>query len=218
MANNELYQLTLISAFQAQLFNNVFYYLQQSALPADDTAAADLATLFRTEVIKGDPFLTGLTFHSSVVWSTIRVVNVYDVTDFAENVDNTDNGGSSITPLPPYASIGFRTNWLGQSVHRGYKRFSGITEDVNTNGAVSSEMVAGAGAFATVLGSPLDDGIGHWTPVVVKRTKYITDKGTEAYRLPLNEADAAGKIFPALAWNLVSNLTTQNTRKFGRGA
>lgn len=217
MANNELYQVTLTSSFQGQTFNNVFYYLQQSAAPTDDTAALDLANQFVLDVIDDAAFLTSAVFHTSCVWSNVRVINVYDDLDFADVPLTGFTGASSITPLPPYAAISFRTSWLGPAIHRGQKRFGGITEDVNTNGTVTSTFLTLCANFANVLGNTITDNTGLWNPVVVKRTKYITSEGTEAYRLPLNEADAFGKIFPAQTWSLNTNLSTQNTRKFGRG-
>lgn len=217
MAQNELYQVVLKSTYQNQTFNNVFYYKQDSAEPEFDDASEQLALLFQEQFFIGSDFLRSTLFHSFVTYESLKVVNIFDVTDYHEQLLEGYTGTGSVTPLPPYVSLGFRTSWLGPAVHRGYKRFSGLTEDANTNGTLSAGFVSEAVAFADILASPVGGGGALWSPIVIKRIPYITPSGKQGYKLPENPSQAVGKIFAADAWQLVNNLGTQNTRKFGVG-
>lgn len=223
-----LYELTLTSEFQGQLCINRWNYLSTgvpavvsgsfglisaftgvTTMPADPSAGSVMAAIMNLST-NGVRFL-GLTAKA-----------IYDVVDFYERpfVPNLW-GVVSGDGLPPFVSYGFRTNRVRQDIARATKRFVGVSETYQLNGEIIGTGVAAVNALANSMSQVLaydDEGNTiSYSPAVVKKEAYTTDKGTRAYRYYATEAEQLQNIATGVLWQAYATVRSQTSRQFGRG-
>jgi len=159
------------------------------------------------------------TIQASVVfYNLLKVYNWDNDADFVE-VDLTGlNGLNTNTAHPPFCAISFSTPRKLSSMRAGQKRLAGALESVDTNGTITNsaylaDMDICADAFS-------DDLIGGttstpWGMVIVKRV--LTTVGTKQY-YTVPKPIGAGQWYPADEWSKSVEVTSQVSRKIGRGA
>lgn len=121
-------------------------------------------------------------------------------------------GLASGDALPPYVAYGFRYQGAGGAERNGYKRFAGVNEGNNQHGAYAGDAAL-VNDLATKLAADIqisgfDSIVGQYDiqPVIIKKMAGGLDPSD---------------ILVIAKWRPVGvtfyGLTTQNTRKFGRG-
>lgn len=156
---------------------------------------------------------------NAVTFDQIRVTDLADP-DTLYDQSISINGTVSGTPAAPFLAVAFSSAQPASGVHRAMKRFGQLSEDeMTTDGAVAGIMNDDLDDVKDVLNAGIDtddDGlfVSHWDFVLVKRIK-VTGPPV-SYHLPEPED------FPAVAyithgWQWSPKISSQNTRKFGRG-
>lgn len=213
----DLYLVTLFSTFRSQQLVNTFTYVQREAEPVGKTNAEALADGFELEFLAVDGnALRNAWISDQVDYQSLRVQNLFSPVDYYElSFASGTDGGATGDALPNYVSYSYRTQWLGGVVRRGFKRFAGVPETVNENGVIAAAAVTTLQALEGSLESDIEESGSIYRPCIVKRIPYVTSGGSDAYRLPENAGEAV--FVEGLTWQLQLNLTTQNSRKIGRG-
>lgn len=193
-----------------QQWENVQWYRPTGSafLTADAGAVAeaywnDVKTLWRNIV----PSSAGMTFESVFV-SEPGDSGAYG--EFSVPIgekDGTRSAGVGGQGLQPYAAVGMRLTVANRSTRPGQKRFIGLTEGDNVNGILGADMIAAVEALSVkfdgtiTLGSPVATGV---LDPIVCRVNRETGEIT------------ASQLVTGHVIN--SNITTQNSRKYGRGS
>lgn len=216
--NFDLFEVTLVGDYLGQQVRNVFHYRYIGDALLDFVGAEEIANSFVSTFFgaSGSALRSGV-FSDQIFYRSLRVKNLFDVGEFTESLFPTPFSGVTTSEgAPPFISVGYRTPWLGGEVRRGMKRFSGVAEAAYDSGVLNSFATAGLNSLRSALGSSLVVDAGQAVPVIVGRIKYTTSDGKEAYRLPENLAQAT-RVGSGTVWEYLPRVTTQNSRKVGRG-
>jgi len=219
MASGDLYLVTLFGTIFGNQTVNTFTYLQTGEEEEPESSAEVLAGAFQTAFLPVGGVLRGQAIGASQTWDAIRVTNQFeDSSDFIEvGFPTPFTGGGSGAVMPPYVTYAFRTPWLGRSVRRGQKRFSGVLEVEVNNGILQSNVLTLLAPIGSALGAQLVNGSAVYSPVIVRRVKTLDpDTGRYVYSLPTNPSQYFGVRADGWAAQLYSS--TQNSRKYGRGS
>jgi len=188
------YKLTLNGLIDGNATSNVFHYLRSSTL---GTAAA-LTSSFVTNVLPSIQDIVS----DAVLFTTIDCVLLTDPDDSAEqNVNLPGNRGSDF--FAPNAAWGFKLFPSVASVQTGSKRFPGVSEVDVALGAATGLQALRMAITASKLQLVLSQLLVLYTPAIYSKV--------EPLGIPIERV--------ATISSAVYNwLTTQNTRKYGRGA
>lgn len=219
MALLDIYQVNMVTQILDQSCLNVFFYQETT----EGETVPNHADLLAQEFVArhfSDPtsLFTSSLFSDQVRYMSAVVINLFDPADVGEELDGTKTGANADTLMPTFCAFSLRTNWTTRLIRRGQKRFPGVVENANVNG----EIIASAMTQLAQLGDQLAEtlvweGISGnlvWTPVVVKRIREETPTRV-TYRLPTNLQEAVW--VGATSWTPSNRITTQNSRKIGRG-
>lgn len=189
-----LYQMTIRGTHLSQEVNNVYYWhtpaVAGTIASAMDTWGANFKTVVQNITV------------DEMSYQSIHLRRIDVETPGFEVVPSTwpFAGAASGTPAPPYVAVSIRFFGLNQVYPiRGYKRFAGIPNSAAANGILTATAETEWQTVAGFLDNTFTDSGGAvWTPVL--------------YR-------AEGTLMNPIAQAVVEpNLTTQNSRKYGRGA
>jgi hypothetical protein len=221
MAQGDIYQVVLNSTFMAQQMRNVFHFYQTFVM-TDYEAAENLAVAVTQKLFPAaNAGLRSTFIVSAVSYNGLDITNLYNDDIFINYTTGYPYvGGQGIQEaMPPFVAYELRSNRLRGDIRRGFKRFSGLPENYGQGGALDSGVRT---LIQAQLGDPFADKWtaqatpdDEWHLVVVKRIEYTTDKGNRAYRLPANQME--GDFFRPTEWDVQPRVTTQNSRKIGRG-
>lgn len=117
----------------------------------------------------------------------------------------TRSGGTQSTPMPPYVAFGMQLTVGSRVTRPGQKRVGGVMEADNASGALDATSLAAWNAFGAVISASMILGAPAATIVLNPAVVGLNPDGTI-------RADQ-----PVTGWLANTNLTTQNSRKFGRG-
>lgn len=130
--------------------------------------------------------------------------------------------GPGVNPANVFMAVSIRSNRIKRDVRRGYKRIGGLfVSDIGPNSTLASVSVTEfqelAAQFSrnlpiTVAGTPSTA-----VPVVLKTFPVQVD-GKTVYRLDPDEEAERQASAVGIDYELQENLTTQSSRKKGRGA
>jgi len=213
----DILQITLRGEQQAQLTNNVFFYRVASAFASPDLEllGEEFEQLWFSV---DDTMLRCEAFAAAMDWTGYRIINLFNELDLVDvTFSSPYHGGTSGELMPPMVAIAYQSEQVRRDIRRGQKRFAGLVEAVANGGVIEAAFNADLTAIASGLGQTLVTTDADYSPVVVQRVREVdpvTDVVT--YRLPTSQGEA--EYFVADAWTYKPNLTTQNTRKIGRGA
>jgi len=209
---NDILSVTLSSGFTGNQADQMFFYKFTSGGSGN---ASDLATEFRDEVV---PLIAAILQNQVPIFHT-RTVNLFNDADWEDfPISPAEMGTRTGQPLPPINVAAFKSAKPSSSQAPARKRFGALSEsDVQGNGLQDvSGFFAALNALATKLGEAMVTGTGNtYEPVIVKRIAYTAPSGKKAYRLPASQAEADD--FPAINWGWDNVVTSQITRKLGRG-
>jgi hypothetical protein len=210
---SDLYQVRMNGILLSQQCLNVFFVERTST----DYNAVDIALAVNANVwgtIRG-------VLSDSLTMTSIDVTSLANPADFATvpGVPDSGNvGGTSGQDLAPFLAAAIRFNRQRSDMRHGWMRFSGFRE-----GQVTGELWSGAVTDAlTTLGTLLMQDIMDETDSfsvcrlhIVKRIPYTTPSGKRGYRLPQDASEYVSYI--PLTFDVYPRVTTQNSRKTGRG-
>lgn len=203
VGTNSLFELKLFGDILGNAtLNRFFYFLPQ---PPDTVEAVDVVFEFETKLAAIWEAAV------SVDWDGTRVTcdEVTSIQNFFDSTTNIGPGTGVGVNMPPYVSASIRLFRTTKETRSGWKRIGGILEEQQQNGALEVASLAAFNTLADGFADTLPSVGGSITPAIVRVTL----------------DPATGDPNPADEWvyNLVasaaanSNLSTQNTRKFGRG-
>lgn len=219
MALVDMYVLILKGMLGGQQHVNVFQYEKQEVAIDPGDAIEPLIDSFI------DVFFGGLTgdldsdlFTLGCSYTEIEAYNLADPTAFGTRSIAFSGLQSTSEGMPKFVAYGFFSNRRSRAIRRGMKRFAGVPEIAANAGVIAANFLADLEFLAANLGLTMTTPITAeftFDPVVIKRVKYTTSEGKTAYRFP--ETDGELDFFLADDWTPYTELTSQNTRKTGRG-
>jgi hypothetical protein len=189
--------------FQQQILN--VYTFRVTATPADPTYAGFLDAFENT-------FVTDIAAQQCDVLThnRIEVDNLTNGLEFAAKDISVQGGGSCGSPAPPFVCVSIRMSRSTKITRNGYKRYAGLSSTSYEDGVlVTAAVQSWSLQVAALLDNPvswIDNNSETWTweSVIIGRNKVTGDYDLSR----VNEVASAV---------VLENVTTQNTRKYGRG-
>lgn len=207
MGASDLYMLTDRGTLRGQQVINVYFYRQNITIgssPSEALVDAYLAELLPL-ILDAQP--------ADVLHTEIEAQNLFNPSD--KHVRGISEPGQyGLDPSSNFDAIGFALSQDNGAVKNGAKRYPGVPDAAEEEGVITSAgYLAILALIAAGLPAPLAVGLTDvFFPVIVKRI----NEGPGLYRLPSNLGESTyGSITDAVFNPLV---TTQNSRKIGRGA
>lgn len=207
MGLGDLYAVSSLGNLFGQEIRNVWQYEAVHV----SASAPDLTTRFTNQVLTPMAALVA----DNLSWLTVEARNLFDPLDYSL-IPVSVNGAKIGEVMPPFTNIAGLIAHNNPTIRDGRKAIAGIIENDVADGMVgSSELIAWDTFWADevvpgVIGSGATGQV--YSPVVIKRIKYIAPSGKTAYRFPTNIAEAE--------WGTVTGIITsifvrsQNSRKF----
>lgn len=204
VGDGSLYQIKDFQLRGSDQFLNVYHYYLD--VPPDTIDAIDIAgawhALFALQIPQLQPPV--------ITHTTLVVDELTSNQNFVEIPALTGAGTLVGVELASYQAASFRLLRTTKETRSGWKRMAAGTEDVIGGNAWSIPFIAELEEFAGVLGAFLDLGVNRPYPVIVGKT-YTGDP-------PVLNPPNQWLYNPISAVEAVTIVTTQNTRKRGRGA
>lgn len=214
MQVNDLFVIELTSGEAEGVMTQPFQYRVTSFAVGDDVD--DIPIAFGNGVVNPLRDITSV----QTEYMKMYVYNLLDLSEFTTfNWSPFLLGQRASATIPQFNAISFTAAIPQRGQKPASKRFGYIAEDDTEGGFVTGDLTYRGflDALASALSLPLILPNGTvLSPVVIKRIKYITPKGNDAYRFP-NPSDPSPVSFPAVGWTWDEILTSQITRKLGRG-
>lgn len=198
----DVLRITLVSLYGSVNARNVFYYLVTSL-----TGAVTLNEVADDWFNSFDESLKAVT-NEGITFSAVEMLNFTNGIDFDTLALTGELGGVAGEILPPYAAWGFRYNRASAMSRHGYKRFIGVSESQQQAGVATAGAQTLLGNLAAVLDNTVVIGGASGNANIEPRIMSFW-LGKQLRETPVD--------FPVASVSYVG-LTTQNTRKFGRGA
>lgn len=198
MADGDYYEIIDKQVQGGQTILNVYVY---RATGTDSNAIA-VADTFNSDLLPSIAALqSGLLQH---VETTVN--NLMDLSDFA-NIATAVTGAQGGDALPPYDAVALFYQRTTRASRNGWKRIAGVPENHQNNGTLDSTILASWVTIANLLLGPVVS-----TVHTVTLVPYIWRRPNPTHVPPIAQAFfPVGGIIPHNA------VTTQNTRKYGRG-
>jgi hypothetical protein len=199
MAVGDIYNIVATGHMDLQLVINSYHYaLNSGSAPVTLNA---LAADFASVVIQ--PVRAIQT--TAMLWESVLVQDV-DPTGLAFTLtfSPAEAGNVSDESLPPFACWSFLMVRHNRSTFNGHKRFAAIPETWQSEGVISAGHTTAIGNVQTALAASINAGSGTYIPVI--------------YSTILNGVLRATPLVNLIDSAQFKGITSQNTRKFGRGS
>lgn len=202
IALGDLLQIVDVQSYLGEQILNVYYYRWFSAPVLDNTAYEPLIDDFKNEVI----MYVRPVQNTALIHERVILKNLSNGIDFAEV--EIDVAGAIATPigerLPSYMALGYQLVRDSLVTRSGSKRFAGLSDS-----QVQENSYAGntedAEAVEEALSRNLTVGlIEVAAPIIPKR--------------PIPVPAGSAYVYSSIVDSIFKGVTTQNTRKAGRGA
>lgn len=199
MAANDIYQVKFHQTFGTggRALLNVFYYRQM----VGSGDASDFSAIFQFYML---PAIAACV-SSQIKFTTIEIINLDNPADYDTQAASTTAGAlASSDCLPAFVCWAFRLGRTTRAVRNGQKRFAGIQEADQADGAVTGTGINNnLNALATMLGTLLvtSNSSDSWAPRIFR------PEGVNSKNEPVERAD-----FPIGSVSFVG-ISTQNSRK-----
>lgn len=150
--------------------------------------------------------------------------DLYSVSDFYEAPFPTppvgQKGGETMSPVIAY---GLYSSRVRTDIRRGMKRYVGVAETmVNAGGSLHADIIAVLNNVAASIAATLTyDDEGNtitYVPCVLGLEKYTTPAGNVAYRPYATQAAQLTHVAQGGTWSPYTQVRTQVSRQYGRGA
>lgn len=194
------YELLDAQRYIGQDVLNVYYYKQIGGLGGD---AETLVGLFQSFIL---PAILTIQ-NDQLTHISLACRNLDDPMDFFVQVFLVPQAGTWLDPGgPPFIAASFMYHRAQLNVRNGWKRFAGVPNDQIDGGTPSaSYATACAGIVDDLFANPVDGAQNVWTPLIMRKT-YDPLTGITTYTdFPVASVSFRG-------------ISTQNTRKIGRGS
>lgn len=206
------------------VYNNSLSGTTIASLPILETLGYDPSAPTAVKVgsiLEAFQLMTPSTFE----WTQFYARDIYNVNDFAQiNVSGAGWQGKRAGTAEYSAFVAkLKSTRTRQDIKAGFKALPPIlTNDTGTGtGALTSTVINMMTTICTRMDDGLDVYIGvgfnffGWT--IAQKEKYETESGKTAYRyFPTLEAQAERLATP-VKWVPIERVSTQNSRKFGKG-
>jgi hypothetical protein len=200
-----VFELRDFQTFFGSTFLNVYHYVQDTAGTAD--SASNVAAAFLTTVL---PDILAMQ-SESLEHTLIEVEQLGSLTNYTTLVLIGADGTETGSDMPQYNSAAFKLVRTTKETRNGSKRIAGMTEENVTGNNFTAGFKTEMDGVAATLESPLVSGSITHLPAIVGG-KYDTTV-TPAVLKPV-----ANWVYnPISSVAASSRVTTQNTRKVGRG-
>jgi hypothetical protein len=200
MPSGNHYELIDKQISQSQILLNVYCYEQISG----SGGAEELANTWETEVL---PAVLDIQ-SANVGHTNIIVNNLDDLSDFFDKGLTGQNGSVSGDMLPVYDAFVLKMVRGTRASRNGWKRIPGVAESAQHDGIVGSTTFTALGTLAGLLFDELDAGDGNTWKLRIWRRHREASEG---------HPEVAQAFFPIADVEPLPNVSTQNTRKIGRG-
>lgn len=149
---------------------------------------------------------------NQAAFTQCSAINLFNPADFFDSGISSAPGLVGGDCMPPFVAFGFTSSRTTRLIRRGQKRIMGVPEPDVVSGELTAPALARANIMAAALGFGLSGGspVQAWTPVVVKRIKYLGPGGEVRYRLPANALEAQ---YMLVSWEENVRVTSQTSRK-----
>jgi len=223
-----LYEVTLRGFYRSQQVINRFHY-HNPVVGGATPNALGLLTLLGFIPIGEPPALPADTLFDSILalvnggvgFSEVEARNMYSATDFyLAAYDPEIPGTVAGVETSPVLAFGLRSNRTTLAVGRGFKRFTGVTEeDMLAGGDLASAAVARVTAVADQMSAVVGEfPQGDYSPCVLAFHKYVAPSGRDAYRPWDTEAEQEEHMAVGVVWAGYPRVRTQTSRQYGRGS
>lgn len=196
MNQNDILELTLFQRlFDTVEVRNVLHY-KVTAIGALDEVG--LATAFSAEVMTDfvDMQSTGIVHYK------MTVLNLTDNLGWADvDIIPDQPGVVAGADCPPFTSYAFRKNRGTRTTRSGQLRIAGVPEGASEEGVIITAFKERADILAASLSGPIADGTG----------------GSYGPRIASKNSDGSLRIANSIDSVEFVSITTQNSRKYGRG-
>ena len=193
---NDCLELTLYQRYASTVeVRNILHYVVQAVGTSEEEG---LVNAFIAGVLSDMRAVQS----SAVTHYKMTVLNLTDGLSFADVIlSPTQSGLLAGECLPPHDAWAFRKNRLSRTTRSGQFRVCGIPEGAQANGIASATITDDLATLADSLADTLSDGVGgSYAPCIVRKTL----------------AGGVDTINGVLSVEYTA-VSTQNTRKFGRG-
>lgn len=207
VSTNDILQFSLGSYYQTPSNRgmNVFQYEVLPETPFDlADYGQELADAWYTAVLNE---IAGI-INVAIAFDTISIINLSEPLEIYTGAPTlTRNGLTAGDCMPPFTAWAFKLNRSNASTRNGSKRFWGVTEADVINGVVTPGAALGIQAVSAFLGAGMTLEINTSLPNDVQLYPVICRKDESGGLIASQRVNSA----------IFRSVSTQNTRKFGRG-
>lgn len=190
-----LYQIILEATYLGVQVRNSFFFEHTSSF---DDLQDVCAVAFDDDLLP----LIAATQSDEVTYQNIRCINVTGILADA-NFDPTTLAGSEVgAPMPSFNAYAIRLNRTTKETRNGQKRFAGVTEENTSENKVAGAFLVTLGLLADALNNAIPTPTNIFTPVIARQSDVVPANWT---------------VNPVSTGTVSPNISTQNTRKVGRG-
>lgn len=209
-----------------QVWQNVhFYQVDAISLPLNEGEFGDIVQAF------GDWYQDNVHANadtmctSGMAWDLVRGENLFNVAELsAYNWSPALIGAASGNALGTFAAYGFKCPSQRRGMNPGQRRLPGVPETFSGNfGAVEGTALTDGALVAAAFSSDVlltyRGGLGELElrPVIVQRVRSGSGTPIDPYEYRLPRQTSERVTYSARNWSLADYVTTQNSRKIGRG-
>lgn len=212
----DVYELVDVQALRGQQVLNVYFYqVRETFVTTRPTIAEVLANNWTGQIL---PDLTAVQTED-LVHTSVRVRNLYNAADTFELLMSAAGDDSNPTDSN-FDAYPFQMQGETHAVRKGAKRIAGVSDGANADGIVTDPAtLALLDSIATSMSAPVQVGTLILTdtffPVLVKRVRSGV-AGAYEYRLPETSGEGVVTTIINVLFDVL--ISTQNSRKIGRGA
>lgn len=210
MSAGSFYQVKVFTSFRDQQCLNEYWYRQGAGSGGAPELAGAIEADLLTTIFNNQ--------HELVKGVALKTYNWNNALDFDERSLTSWEGALTGDCLPSFVAVGFTCLRGRTDMKPGQKRFVGVPANVDDAGIITNAgYITGLLAQEVVLGQTLSHGGSgsDWSPVIVRRINFATPPAKD-YRPPVTIT--ASDYYFANVWNYRTELTSQNSRKIGRGS
>lgn len=198
----DVFRITMCAELFGQDVCNVFHYIV--AAWTGNVSLEDVIDDFVTTVVTPVKAMQS----SSLVYTMISIADAMSPEVYFEKPYTSAGGATSTPSLPSYAAVGFKLVRTDRTTRNGFKRFAGVIEGDVTANALTNPNLSGWTAIETALAADLTvsgsgGGAATLAPAIVRMSPLDPYQVSEVNLVSSAEVNA--------------NVTTQNSRKVGRG-
>lgn len=223
-----IYEVVLRALYHEQNIINVFTYVDGGGVGAVPSAFDLLTAMGFVPTDPAPTFPADTVFDSirnlvstNVLFTEVEARNLYSTTDFYLLGYSPVVAGLVVgAGLSPAMAYGLKSNRVRTDIRRGFKRFVGVVEEGTSEGGI---VCCGFPALVTDVAEKMSallsgTSFAVYHPAVASFEKYTTPSGRFAYKPYATEAEQLDHTAHPVTWSGYTEVRTQTSRQYGRGA